>query len=160
MPKRHDDDGLTTHILDLLAPWSVVDARRMFGGIGLFAQGRMFAIIIDDVLYLKDSLDADGQPVKTDFEKEYFEYERQDKIVRLGYFQAPETALEDGRYLIDLAKASYQSATLKKTALKSKTPSRSPSKTSKTSKTSNTPKTSKAKVVTKPPVSYLKNPFL
>lgn len=138
MPKRHDDDGLTMHILDLLAPWSLVDARRMFGGTGLFAQGRMFAIIIDDVLYLKDSLDASGQPVKEPFEKEYFEYERQDKVVRLGYFKAPEIALEDGPYLIELAKASYQSATLKK---------KSAAK-------------SKPKIGTKPPLSYLDNPFL
>ncbi len=55
MQKRRDDDGLTTHVLDLLAPWAEVNARRMFGGIGLFAHGLMFAIIIDDVLFMKDS---------------------------------------------------------------------------------------------------------
>jgi DNA transformation protein and related proteins len=121
MQKRIEYDGLTTHILDLLAPWSIVDARRMFSGCGLFHHGTMFALILDEVLYLKDSLDEQGQPVKTSFEKEYFEYDRQSKTVRLSYFKAPDRALEEGDYLIELAKASYQSAVLKKKTTKSKT---------------------------------------
>jgi DNA transformation protein len=104
------DDELTTHVADLLAPWCDIDARRMFGGIGLFAHGQMFAIIIDDDLYFKDWLDVDGKPVETDFEKEYFEYNRSGKMVRLGYFKTPERALEEGSYMIELARASYASA--------------------------------------------------
>lgn len=118
--KRREDDGFTAHVLDLLAPWSEVVAKRMFGGIGLFAHGRMFAIIIDDVLYLKDSKDADGVPVKTDFEKEYFEYDRNGKTVNLGYFKAPEAALEESDYLIRLANESFRSASLPKTKQRKK----------------------------------------
>jgi DNA transformation protein len=128
MQKRIEHDGLTTHILDLLLPWSIVDARRMFGGCGLFIHGTMFALILDEVLYLKDSLDEQGQPVKTSFKKEYFEYDRQGKTVRLSYFKAPDRALEEGNYLIELAKASYQSAVLKKKTTKSKTKPKSSSR--------------------------------
>lgn len=112
--KRRDDDGFTAHVLDLLAPWSEVIPKRMFGGIGLFSHGRMFAIIIDDVLYMKDSKDENGIPVKTDFEKEYFEYDRNGKTVNLGYFKAPEAALEESSYLIKLANDSFRSASLPK----------------------------------------------
>lgn len=112
--KKRDDDGFTAHVLDLLAPWSEVIAKRMFGGIGLFAHGRMFAIIIDDVLYMKDSKDENGVPIKTDFEKEYFEYDRNGKAVNLGYFKAPEAALEESDYLIKLANESFRSASVSK----------------------------------------------
>ncbi len=124
MPKRNDDDGLTTHVLDLLAPWAEVNARRMFGGIGLFAHGLMFAIIIDDVLFMKDSKDENGDPVKTDFEKEYFEYERNGKLVNLGYFQAPDDAMEDSDYLIRLANDSLRSAGLAKRPKTRKSPNK------------------------------------
>jgi DNA transformation protein len=120
MPKHFDYDGLTTHILDLLGPWSEVSPRRMFGGIGLFAHGLMFAIIIDDVLYLKDHISEHGEPVATDFDKEYFEYSRLGKTVRLGFFRAPDRALEEGDYLIELVNASYKSASLKRKSAKAK----------------------------------------
>ncbi len=41
------------HVLDLLAPLGPVTARRMFGGFGITLDGVMFALIADDVLYLK-----------------------------------------------------------------------------------------------------------
>jgi DNA transformation protein len=118
--ERHADHRLTEHILDLLAPWCGVDARRMFGGIGLFAFGHMFAIIVDDILYLKEPKDPQGKSIPTPFEKQYFEYNRQGKIVQLGYFRAPERALEEGSYLVELATASYQTALLTKKSKKSK----------------------------------------
>jgi DNA transformation protein len=114
MPKRHYDDDFSNHILDLLAPWSGVNPRRMFSGIGLFVHGKMFALIFDDVLYLKDSVTVGKHPLPTSFEKEYIWYEREGKEIRLGYFKAPDRALEESAYLIELAKVSYQNATLNK----------------------------------------------
>ena len=38
---------------DLFAPLGGVSLRRMFGGIGIFHEGVMFALVVDDVLYLK-----------------------------------------------------------------------------------------------------------
>ena len=40
-------------VLDALADWHTVTGRRMFGGYGLFRQGVMFALIIDETLYFK-----------------------------------------------------------------------------------------------------------
>ena len=50
------------YLLDLLAPLGPVQAKRMFGGAGLFLDGTMFGLIVDDVLYLK----ADGLYLKAD----------------------------------------------------------------------------------------------
>lgn len=121
MPSR-EHDGFTEHVVDLLVPWTEVTPRRMFGGVGLFAHGLMFALILDDVLYMKDTKDEHGYPVETNFEKEYFEYDRNGRTVNLGYFKAPEAALEDSAYLVALARDSFKSATLvKKKAGKTKT---------------------------------------
>ena len=39
MPEQQD---FATHIVDLLEPFGYCEARRMFGGFGIFHQGLMF----------------------------------------------------------------------------------------------------------------------
>jgi DNA transformation protein len=50
-------------VQELLESWGTVSARRMFGGHGLYHEGLMFAIVMDNRLYLK--VDALNRP---DFE--------------------------------------------------------------------------------------------
>ncbi len=45
--------GLVAHILDLLADWGGVSARRMFSGHGLYRHGTIFGLMIRDTLYLR-----------------------------------------------------------------------------------------------------------
>jgi DNA transformation protein len=45
--------GFVDHALDLLAGAGPVQARRMFGGYGIYARGVMFGLLDDDELYLK-----------------------------------------------------------------------------------------------------------
>lgn len=110
-------DGLTLHIQDLLRSWRAVQPRRMFGGIGLFVDGLMFAIIIDEILYLKETLDDSGRPVSNansddelDFVKEYFEYETKNGMGRIYYFRVPESALDNADYLSRLSSEALKSA--------------------------------------------------
>jgi DNA transformation protein len=42
-----------THIVDLFESFGHREARRMFGGYGIFRQGLTFGLIADDSLYLK-----------------------------------------------------------------------------------------------------------
>ncbi len=49
------DSAFVAHVLDLLRPLGGVVARRMFGAYGLFRRGVMFALIDDDVLYLRST---------------------------------------------------------------------------------------------------------
>ena len=52
------------YALELLAGVGRVEARRMFGGAGLFRDGVMFALLDDDVIYVRvdDALQAGLQP--------------------------------------------------------------------------------------------------
>ena len=46
-------DEFLEYIIDQLSMLGCVTARRMFGGAGLYCDGRMFAVVADDVAYLK-----------------------------------------------------------------------------------------------------------
>ncbi len=46
-------DDFLNYVLDQLSAWGSVSVRRMFGGAGLYREGRMFGLIADDVVYLK-----------------------------------------------------------------------------------------------------------
>ena len=47
-------------IRDLFASFRAVDVRRMFGGAGLFVDGVMFALVVDQAIYLK--VDETNEP--------------------------------------------------------------------------------------------------
>lgn len=82
------------HCLDLLRSVGPVAPRRMFSSWGIFVQGRMFAIVFDETLYLKVD-----QHNRAAFEAEGlapFTYEgRKGRTVELPYRQAPPDAMED-----------------------------------------------------------------
>lgn len=80
------------YIVDLCQSIGPVYSRRMFGGFGIFLDGLMFGLIVDNVFYLKVD---DGS--RKEFEELGllpFSYEKQGKKIILGYVQAPEEALE------------------------------------------------------------------
>ena len=85
-------DGYLTFVLDQLRP-AVADvrARRMFGGIGLYAADLFFGIIDDDIVYLKvdDSTrgeyEARGMPAFRPYEGG----------TSMNYSQLPEEILEE-----------------------------------------------------------------
>lgn len=86
-------DGYVELLQDLLSDLGPITARRMFSGVGLFAGGVMFAIVIDDVLYLKADAATRGA-----FEAEGlapFSYARSGRAVALSYWRAPERLLDD-----------------------------------------------------------------
>ena len=99
---------LSQHVVDLLAEWAPVTVRRMFGGEGLFRDGSMFALIADEVLYLK--VDAASAPLFAARDLEPFTYLRKSRPVQLSYRRAPEEALEDPREAAEWAERAWQSA--------------------------------------------------
>lgn len=46
-------DPFHEFVMELFAPMGPVTVRRMFGGAGVFKDGLMFALLDDDVVYLK-----------------------------------------------------------------------------------------------------------
>jgi DNA transformation protein len=78
---------------ELFAPVGGVTIKRMFGGQGVFKQGRMFGLVSQDVLYFK----ADELTVPN-FEREgssRWTYEMRSRERALPYWRAPDRLLDD-----------------------------------------------------------------
>ena len=91
------------YILDQLSEWGNVTIRRMFGGAGLYRDGKMFALVANDVVYLKVDetnkdkyLAAGSSPLKP--------FPGRPTI--LSYFEIPPDILEDEEELIEWAEES------------------------------------------------------
>jgi DNA transformation protein len=111
-------DGYLTFVLDQLRPVVAdVRARRMFGGIGLYAADLFFGIIDDDVLYLKvddatrGDYEARGMPA----------FRPHDGAPSMNYSQLPEEVLEELESLrewtsraLDVARAARTKAKTKR----------------------------------------------
>ena len=81
------------HIADMFSFLGIVRTKRMFSGYGLFLDGLMFALVIDDMLYLK--ADMANRSIYIERGLAPFTYQRQGKPVALSYYQAPEEMMDD-----------------------------------------------------------------
>lgn len=97
-----------SYCLDQLQLIGPVSCRKMFGGYGLFLQGLMFGLIVNNTLYLKSDdttaslFEAEGM-VK-------FSYLRQGKPCELNFHQAPEACFEEQDAMSQWANRAYQVA--------------------------------------------------
>ena len=102
-------EGFKDFIRDQLASFGPVSIRNMFSGAGVYADGVMFAILADDVLYLK----ADETFARA-FAAEGlrpFTYERKDKpSVVMSYWEVPPRLLEEPEELAAWAREAHRIA--------------------------------------------------
>ena len=97
-----------THAAELLATVGLVVVRRMFGGYGLYCGGTMFALIANDVLYLKVDEVNRGE-----FERAGatpFVYEAKGRRMVMSYLSAPAQALESPDLAAQWARSAYAAA--------------------------------------------------
>ena len=77
-------------VFDAFGP---IQARRMFGGWGIYHDGLMFGLYAAGRLYLKT--DARNVAQFAAAGSEPFTYLQRDKVVKLSYWSAPETVLDE-----------------------------------------------------------------
>jgi DNA transformation protein len=104
-------DEFVDYVIDQLAGWGDVSARKMFGGAGLYCDGVMFGLIADDVAYLKvndsnrdDFLQAGSSPFQP----------YPDKAATMSYYEIPVDVLENPDLLRRWAERSLSVARKKK----------------------------------------------
>lgn len=101
-------DDFVDYVMELLGPFGTVAARRMFGGHGVYLDGLMFAIVVEDTLYLKaDEIN------RIEFEQagcEIFGYAREGKRATLNFFRAPEDAMDSPELMLPWARTAYAAA--------------------------------------------------
>lgn len=94
-----------------------VQAKAMFGGFGYYLAEGMFALSIDEQLYLK--ADDQNQPAFEACGMEPFRYESKGKVHALRYFLAPPEVFDDRDAMRHWAGLAYE-ATCRQAAGKSK----------------------------------------
>ncbi|TMI99106.1 MAG: TfoX/Sxy family protein [Alphaproteobacteria bacterium] len=96
-------------IRELFADFGPVDVRRMFGGSGIFVDGRMIALVARDVIYLK----ADAETIPA-FEAERlapFSYATKGGERKLtSYWRMPDRLYDDPEDLARWARAAQGAA--------------------------------------------------
>lgn len=119
-------DPFAAHCVELLAPLGAAEARRMFGGYGLYVDGLMIGLIAAEQLYFKaDELSrprwqsASGRP---------FVYHRDKDGVAasttMGYWTPPEEAIESPASMLPWARLALEAALRARAAKAAKTASR------------------------------------
>ena len=90
MPNTPD---FIAHVLEMMRGSASPSARAMFGGHGVYVDGRIVALVVDDVLYLKT--DAVNREEFSALGLEPFAYSTRagDRHV-MSYHRAPDEALE------------------------------------------------------------------
>ena len=72
------------YLKELFQEFGPVNARRMFGGHGIFFDGLMIGLVADDRLYLK--VDAQSVTKFTERSLPQFQYPKGDKVVGMSYY--------------------------------------------------------------------------
>lgn len=99
MARKTRNSDFADHIVDLLQGMGPIYSKRMFGGNGIFLEGLMFALIADNVLYLK--VDDESRPDYEALDLAPFTYHKQGRPFRLNYYEAPEEAMEDVEVMLN-----------------------------------------------------------
>jgi DNA transformation protein len=94
--------------LEIMAGLGNVRARRMFGGHGIFHDDVMFALVVDDVLYLKANDASRAAFVARGLRP--FSYAARGKTVSLQYYETPAETWDDAEEMLPWARLALDAA--------------------------------------------------
>lgn len=103
-------------IYDLLGDDPHITTRKMFGGYGLYQDGIIFGLIINDTLYFK--VNEENKTQYESYGSKPFRYSNGTKEVSMSYHEVPEEILDDREQLFDWID---ESARISKTTKNKKT---------------------------------------
>lgn len=85
-----------------------IQARRMFGGHGIYHEQRMIGLVIGSTLYLK--VDAESVAHFERLQLPAFTYTRDGKAMQMSYRQAPAELFEDSEEAAMWGRRAYEAA--------------------------------------------------
>jgi DNA transformation protein len=96
------------HVVEQMGEFGPVQAKAMFGGHGIYWQGLMFALILQEQLYFK----ADAQSVEAFTSRGLgpFTYEAKGKRSSLRYFEAPIEVMDEPQEMAVWCRRAYDCA--------------------------------------------------
>jgi len=102
------DDAYIQYLYELLDPLGKISARKMFGGHGVYCNGVIMGLVIDEALYLK--VDDETKALFSAAGCEPFVYQTKVKQVAMSYWSVPDDAMESSEQMLPWAKHAYAAA--------------------------------------------------
>ena len=106
-------DEFIDYVIDQLVAWADVSVRKMFGGAGLYCDGKMFGLIADDVAYLKVD-DSNREDFVKAGSSPFNPFPEKAKTIVMPYYEVPADILENRDQLAAWAERSLTVAMKKK----------------------------------------------
>ena len=106
------------HVLEMMRPTAVATTRAMFGGHGLYLEGIIVAIVVEDVLYFKT--DDENRAAFLDLGLEPVRYvTKEGEVHETSYYRAPDGALDAPHDMAAWLKSAHAAALRRKYASRS-----------------------------------------
>jgi DNA transformation protein len=103
-----DMSEFVEYLPEVFEQFGQIQARRMFGGYGIYHDGLMFGLVADDSLYLKaDEITAEHYESRG---LGRFGYEKGGKLVKLSYYLAPEEVMDTPEAAALWGRRAYEAA--------------------------------------------------
>jgi DNA transformation protein len=81
------------YLHEVFQQFGAIRSRKMFGGFGIYHADLMFGLVADDELYLKTDTENIGEFKSRGLQP--FAYNKDGKIMKMSYLQAPEEIYDD-----------------------------------------------------------------
>lgn len=96
------------HVRDLLAPFAQCTMRAMFGGHGVYREGQIFGILIDDRLYLKAGSSDHSRLTAAGCAP--FVYRDGKREIAMSYWSVPDEAMDSPADMLPWARSAWAAA--------------------------------------------------
>ena len=100
-----NEDSFLGFVLGQLDSWGGVSSRKMFGGIGLYRDGKMFGLIYNNTAYLKVD-DSNRTAYEEAGSKPFKPYA--DRPMTMSYYEVPPDVLEDPDKMVQWSEQSLE----------------------------------------------------
>jgi DNA transformation protein len=110
------DDAYIEYLHELIGPLGNISTKKMFGGHGVYCDGVIMGLVINEAFYLK--VDEQTRQQFIDKGCEPFTYEMKAKRVAMSYWSVPDDAMESSEQMLPWAKLAYAAALRKGTKTK------------------------------------------
>ena len=97
------------HVAGLMAGFAPVQVKPMFGGFGIYRDGLMFAIIVDEMLYIKADDESRGRFEARGLTPFTYETKRGSKS-SLNYHQAPPEVYDEPEHMVAWSRLGWECA--------------------------------------------------
>jgi DNA transformation protein and related proteins len=102
--------GFLEYVADLFGDLGPIRTRHMFGGAGVYLDDVMFAVVIDDVLYLKTDRSLAAELKRMGSREWTYRKADTGAVVSMGYWSLPARAADDSEEALLLAQKAYRIA--------------------------------------------------